>query len=58
MDVDGGGSVSMEEFEHWWIESQRQQNTRHRQKIEMTGEMVAGWVGVWEGGWLTGWLGG
>lgn len=25
VDVDGGGSVSLEEFEAWWIESQRQQ---------------------------------
>ncbi len=25
VDVDRGGSVSLEEFERWWIESQRQQ---------------------------------
>lgn len=25
VDVDGGGSVGLAEFEAWWIESQRQQ---------------------------------
>jgi hypothetical protein len=25
VDTDGGGSVELDEFEAWWIESQRQQ---------------------------------
>ncbi|GFH12903.1 EF-hand domain-containing protein, partial [Haematococcus lacustris] len=36
VDTDGGGSVSLVEFEVWWIESQRQQSTRYSHAVELT----------------------
>ncbi|KAJ9506038.1 hypothetical protein QJQ45_016620 [Haematococcus lacustris] len=36
VDTDGGGSVSLVEFEKWWIESQRQQSTRYQHGVELT----------------------
>lgn len=36
VDTDGGGSVGLQEFETWWIETQRQQARSLRPRPELT----------------------
>lgn len=35
VDLDGGGSVGLDEFEKWWMETQHQQ-AKYRPKAELT----------------------